>query len=111
MRWILPMALIALAGCSTHPIVQTRDFIFPGRLKKDEFPPMGGVCIPQGPVGLPPQPVVPITDLPPAPMPGGPSSPPMGTPPPAVVPPPVPLPPQSGTPNVPAVPPPPTFPG
>lgn len=78
------LGLALFTGCSTHPIVDTRDCLFPGRLTKEEVPPYGGVCRPQGAVaGL----ATPATVAPP-------------TPPGPVVPPPVPLPPPTTTPPI-----------
>jgi hypothetical protein len=95
------LALILLAGCSTHPVGDMLDYFKPGKLYSDgKTVPYGGVCQNQGPVlgpgaGGPPQ----INVGPPAPL--GP-----------VVPPPVPItaPVGPGGPTVPPPPPPPTFP-
>jgi hypothetical protein len=79
---------LLLAGCSTHPIVNTLDFFKPGKMYANEVEPYGGV-LNQGSILTPGSGLPGITDLPPTV--------------PSVVPPPVPLP--GG-----AVPPPPAFP-
>jgi hypothetical protein len=72
--------LCFLAGCSTHPLVDTLDFFKPGKLYSDKkVQPYGGVAIPQGPI-VPVAPVFPagVVPLPPgsgavpppAPLPG-----------------------------------------
>lgn len=93
--WLLTLCL--LPGCSTHPIVDLRDCLTPGRLTEQEVAPYGGVCRHQGPVLGPAAPPL----VPPIVGPG------IVTPAP-VVPPPVPLPPP-GTSTIP--PPPPITPG
>jgi hypothetical protein len=47
--WTLLLCLFA--GCSTHPLVDTCDFLQPGKIYKTTVnPPYGGVAIPQGPI-------------------------------------------------------------
>lgn len=96
-------AWIALfvAGCSTHPLVDTCDFFQPGRLYKNKVTPYGGVCIPQGvpiqgtspsaPFGPVVPPPVPISTTPPPPpgpisVPTYPTAPPGSLPPPTMPP-------------------------
>ncbi|HZZ80072.1 MAG TPA: hypothetical protein VFE62_16280 [Gemmataceae bacterium] len=76
-RWTLLLCL--LAGCSTHPLVDTCDFFQPGKLYKTTVTPYGGVAIPQGPIipaapniGVGPPAAIPTGPLipPPAPLPG-----------------------------------------
>ena len=89
--WILLLCL--LAGCSTHPLVDTLDFFKPGKLGQVTVQPYGGVNIPQGPI-VPGAPLVPVIGTPvPIVQPG-----------PAVVPPPVALP-GADMPNFPPLPP------
>jgi hypothetical protein len=52
-NWTL--LLLLLAGCSTHPLTDTCDFLKPGKLYKTTVTPYGGVAIPQGPI-IPPAP-------------------------------------------------------
>lgn len=73
----------ALAGCSTHPLVDLLDAIHPGTLGKADVQPYGGVCISQGAI-QPPVPMGAIPGPPGAPQPVPPGG--------GVVPPPVPLP-------------------
>src|SRR5262245_24607095 len=62
MRLCLPITLLILAGCSSHPGANFLDAFFPGRLQLDPKEPVrGGVCIPQGAApALPVTPVVPV---------------------------------------------------
>jgi hypothetical protein len=86
--------LLLLAGCSTHPICDVKDYFRPGKIGPNKVQPYGGVCIPQGPIT--------------GPGPSLPSVPAINVP---VVPPPAPLPPPTGI-VPPAVPPAPSiFPG
>jgi hypothetical protein len=87
MRHTWMLGVLMLAGCSTHPVVDAMDFFRPGKMYPNDVPPYGGVCVNQGAILLPAQPIV-------------------VAPGPSVVPPPVPLPP--GTPSGQA--PPPAFP-
>ena len=75
--WSLLLCL--LAGCSTHPLVDTLDFFKPGRAGPNKVQPYGGVAIPQGPI-VPVAPSIPGIMPVPA-FPGG-----------GVIPPPVPVP-------------------
>jgi hypothetical protein len=97
--WVL--SLVLLAGCSTQPCIDVRDYFFPAKLGPNKVQPYGGVCIPQGPVTGPGPalpavapiavPVVPPAAPlpPPTPPPGGvQQQPPGGTFPPPVGPPP-----------------------
>ena len=87
MKRCLPCLLFLgfLGGCSTHPVVNLRDYFRPGRFGTNKVQPYGGVCIPQGPVTNPGMPPLPVIN---APGGGG------------VIPPPAPLPPPGG--NAPA---------
>ncbi len=91
MKRLLPMLVLALAGCSSHPGADFLDRVFPGRVRFDpKTPPFGGVCIPQAappaPTATPGIPILPVpVGPPPAVFPGAP-------PPPAVPPPPSPPP-------------------
>jgi hypothetical protein len=40
--------LLVVAGCSTAPIADTMDFLFPGRFPANAKGVVGGVCVPQG---------------------------------------------------------------
>jgi hypothetical protein len=77
--------VFTLAGCSTHPVVDVADFIFPGKMGPNEVTPYGGVWAQQHALA----PLAPLT-------PGGvdPFPPPPGG---GVVPPPAPLPPRPAT--------------
>jgi hypothetical protein len=81
--WVL--GLLVLAGCSTHPLCDVKDYFYPGKVSPNKVQPYGGVCIPQGPI------TGPASSLPPAPS--MPSVPAIAVP---VVPPPAPLPPSTG---------------
>jgi hypothetical protein len=77
MRRAAPLLLLLLAGCSTAPLADLLDFFSPGKLRGDNTPPRGGVCIPQGgPIVAPavpaPAPVVPAVPVPPAATPSSP---------------------------------------
>ncbi len=89
--WIF--GLLLLAGCSTHPCYDVRDYFWPGKAGPNKVQPYGGVCIPQGPVtgpgpSLPSVPAIAIPVIPPpaplAPAPG--TAPPMGPLPPSIFP-------------------------
>lgn len=81
--------LFLLCGCSTHPVVDTLDYFFPGKIPAGQTQPHGGVCLPQGAI-QPPGPALPAVPAitvpvvpPPAPLPGaGGSMPPISVPPP-----------------------------
>jgi hypothetical protein len=47
------LLLLLLAGCSTAPIADTMDYLFPGHLAPEKTNPYGGVCLPQG-INAPP---------------------------------------------------------
>lgn len=81
------LSLLLLAGCSTHPFCDVKDYLRPSKMRPNEVQPYGGVCLPQGPI-TGPGPALP--SVPPIPVP--------------VVPPPAPLPPSTGA--VPPAPPP-----
>jgi hypothetical protein len=78
------IALVCLAGCSTHPVCDVKDYFFPGKLGPNKVQPFGGVCIPQGPIigPGPSLPAVPAINVPAVPV----------VPPPAPLPPSVPAP-------------------
>ncbi len=89
MKRLLPILVLALAGCSSHPGAVFLDRVFPGRVRFDpKAPPFGGVCIPQA---APPPPTA-APGIPIFPVPVGPPPPAVfpGTPPPPTVPPPLP---------------------
>ena len=44
----LVLILAFIAGCSTHPLVDTCDYFRPGHLYPNKVNPYGGACIPQG---------------------------------------------------------------
>jgi hypothetical protein len=66
------LLLCFLAGCSTHPLVDTLDFFKPGKLYPNTVTPYGGVAIPQGAI-VPPAPNISVG--PPAALPPGPPGP------------------------------------
>ncbi len=72
MRWIAPLFLLCLAGCSTAPIADFLDFFKPGRLGPEQTPPYGGVC---GPACVAPSPASPMVPPPSAQGPIPPSGP------------------------------------
>jgi hypothetical protein len=95
--WVF--GLFLLAGCSTQPCIDVKDYFFPGKLGPNKVQPYGGVCIPQGPVtgpgpSLPAVPAIAVPVIPPpAPLPpsagpptAGPFPPPVGPPPPSIFP-------------------------
>jgi hypothetical protein len=76
MRHISVLFVLMLVGCSTHPIVDTLDFIRPGKMYPNEVEPYGGVLIQQGPIltpGVQGLPTVPGIVPPPVPLPGSPA--------------------------------------
>jgi hypothetical protein len=75
MRHTSVLFVLMLVGCSTHPIVDTLDFIRPGKMYPNEVEPYGGVLIQQGSIltpGAPGPPTVPGIVPPPVPLPGTP---------------------------------------
>jgi len=88
MRKIPALLALLLTGCSTAPVADLMDLLYPGRLAPGTSAPYGGVCLPQGgPVAPAPVPAVPGVPGPavplPPPPPGAPGAPAVVVPPPA----------------------------